>query len=177
MNEVANTGANEFATKNQALRYAFEHIALPRLFYAKTDELLSDLLTGRGVAVVKLYKIVRNNKNWKPPFKASDFTVTSHLYDFDGDACLIVDLKMQKPVKRFDCRNIYLCSSQKSGKALYFTSELSEEGPYLLGAWTSTEKHMNFGESQTQGEVDRVAQLYKDLLINGNLDALLCAIM
>ena len=89
---------------------------------------------------------------------------------------MIIRIEMPVPESALHSRAVYLCYSDKNGKNLYFTSELTEAGKYVLCCrpGIGTIKRIFCGDTPegVPDEFDKVADNYWGLVINDGLKQL-----
>lgn len=169
MKIIVNKKARENRNRFCAPRYSLEHIIMPKVVYDAAGAFLSSLLLERGSIFISLYEEIASDSDWNCPYQAEDFTVEPRLVQIEEDLVLAIRVAMPKAEEPFDCRSVYLCHNKNDGQILYFTSELTSIGNYLLCAWTEDKVHLNFGENADIDEFDRVVGLFKELVLDGHI--------
>lgn len=165
VNKKARENRNRFCTP----RYSLEHITIPKVMYGAAGAFLSRLLLERESILVSLYEEIASDSDWNCPYQAEDFSVEPRLVQIEKDLVLTIRVAMPKAEEPFDCRSVYLCYNKNDGQMLYFTSELTSIGNYLLCGWTEDKVHLNFGDNESIDEFDRVIGLFKELMLNGHI--------
>ena len=98
------------------------------------------------------------------------------VYYHDEISVLIIRIEMPVPDVALHSRAVYLCYSDKNGENLYFTSELTEAGKYVLCCrpGSGTIKRILCGDAPeaVPDEFDKVADNYWGLVINDGLKQL-----
>ena len=97
------------------------------------------------------------------------------VYYREDTSVLVIRIGMPDPEDVLQSRAVYLCYCSKNGDNLYFSSELAEEGNYLLCCKPDSKIfHMICGDApdDTQKEFDMVADCYWELMINDGLKEL-----
>ena len=154
-------------------RYYMEHKALPKALYNEGPRLLAAFLCGTDSAMVDFYrKAEKANPEYICPYNNNDFSVISQTYKRGQDSVLVVRIGMPKPEAVPLCRAIYLCYGSRSGFEFYLTSELSEDGGFLLCGWSRENMHFNFGAApeKNSAEMDRAADLFWEMVVDGGIE-------
>ena len=145
---------------NFEARYAMEHKILPHEMYAKGPQLMAALLGHRGDAVHALYaKLAESNPTYHCPYTSKSFSVSYKECTNDKKSMLMIQVSMPKPEKPWLCRSVYFCYGKDGQHDQYFTSELTQEGFYLVCSWTSWGAHATF-DIAPDNESDYVEQCY-----------------
>ncbi len=144
-------------------RHTFEHVTFPCAFYDWGQKMINNVVDGSRGYLADLYSHVEYADKAIRPYKPKHFNVLPRRYEAEDGAKMIVRIDLPKPANVLECRRIYLCRSEGTGKLMYFTSELSMEGTNYLCAWTKNHAHMLLRMGSVDNEFDTVAQLFGEL--------------
>ena len=170
-----------FQTTNMCLvhkrdnRYDVEQRLLPIELYSAGPMLLSRVLGDVNLVMERFYAETGAEQSGGP------FSETHRVYYHDDISVLIIRIEMPMPEVALHSRAVYLCYSDKNGENLYFTSELTKAGNYVLCCRPDSDmvKHILCGDAPEGApeEYDKVADNYWGLVINDGLKQLegLCA--
>ena len=151
-------------------RYVVEQRLLPAELYSSGAMLLTRVL-GDVNPVMQHYYAETGAERPK-----GSFSETHRVYYHDGISVLIIRIEMPVPEVTLHSRAVYLCYNDKSGENLYFTSELTEGGKYVLCCrpGSGTIKRILCGDAPegVAEEFDKVADNYWGLVINNGLKQL-----
>ena len=157
-------------SKHMDNRYVVEQRLLPTELYASGAMLLTRVL-GDVNPVMEHFYAVAGDKQTK-----GSFSETHRVYYHDGISVLIIRIEMPVPEASLHSRAVYLCYSDTNGENLYFTSELTEAGKYILCCrpGSGTIKRILCGDApeEVPDEFDKVADNYWGLVINDGLKQL-----
>lgn len=157
-------------SKHMDNRYVVEQRLLPTELYESGAMLLMRVL-GNVNPVMEYFYAEAGAKQTK-----GSFSEMHRVYYHDGISVLIIRIEMPVPEASLHSRAVYLCYSDKSGENLYFTSELTEAGKYVLCCrpGSGTIKRILCGDAPeaVPDEFDKVADNYWGLVINDGLKQL-----
>ena len=128
------------------VRYYFEQMLLPQLFYEYEDpNQFLGYLTENGVFSV--WESFTGNNGFDRVYGQEDFAQNLYLED-DGILMMLVNLP--KPEDLHLCNRVYLCLNPNNGKRGYYTVELIQAGEekWSLGGRTEQGETLNYGEAQ-----------------------------
>jgi len=151
-------------------RYNLEHIVLPKTMYELSEGLFGYILRERENALPLLYKMAGADPC---PYPLSDFQVDSSQIRIENQDVRIIRISMPPAKSIADCRAVYLCRNAKNNQMLYFTSELSRNGDYLIHVWMTERVHICFRSAPADAELNYVVSLYKELIIDGKLKSVM----
>lgn len=157
-------------------RYLVEQHMLPNRLYTSGPFLLNQLLKGADATMEQMYSEV----GAECPAPGS-FTESYRVFCRGDISVLVLRIGMLEPKGVLLSRAVYLCYCSKNGDDLYFTSELSECGKYLLCCRPNSEKIMHMlcceAPDNIDSEFELVADRYWELVINDGIKQLesLCA--
>ena len=144
-------------------RHAFEHIIFPTEFYKWGQIMMNQVIDGGQYYLAESYRFVDDQETALAQYKPKHFKVLVRDYPADNGKTTVARLELPKPARITECRRIYLCRNDITGKCLYFTSELSAQGTYYLCAWTKNHNHLLISIDPIPNEFDRVAELFPEL--------------
>lgn len=145
-----------------SVRYLVEHRLIPRSIYTNGLALSFSLMTAPGDTMAQFFQDAALIAAGATSVMPDDFSESCQAFEQEDDRLLIVRIGMPEPQEAPQCRAVYVCFSRNEGKRLYFTSELDENGKYMLCAWCQDEMHLNFGVAPegVQDETERIAALF-----------------
>lgn len=151
-------------------RYVVEQRLLPTELYSSGAMLLTRVLGDVNLVMEHHYAVAGAE------YPKGPFSETHRVYYHDEISVLIIRIEMPVPESALHSRAVYLCYSDKNGKNLYFTSELTEAGKYVLCCrpGIGTIKRIFCGDTPegVPDEFDKVADNYWGLVINDGLKQL-----
>ena len=151
-------------------RYVVEQRLLPTELYSSGAMLLTRVLGDVNLVMEHHYAVAGAE------YPKGPFSETHRVYYHDEISVLIIRIEMPVPEYALHSRAVYLCYSDKNGKNLYFTSELTEAGKYVLCCrpGIGTIKRIFCGDTPegVPDEFDKVADNYWGLVINDGLKQL-----
>ena len=157
-------------SKHMDNRYAVEQRLLPTELYSSGAMLLTRVLGDVNLVMEHHYAVAGAE------YPKGPFSETHRVYYYDEISVLIIRIEMPVPESALHSRAVYLCYSDKNGKNLYFTSELTEAGKYVLCCrpGIGTIKRIFCGDTPegVPDEFDKVADNYWGLVINDGLKQL-----
>ena len=149
-------------------RYVVEQYLLPDRLYTSGPLLLNQLLKGADPVMEQLYFEAGAEYSAK-----SCFTETYRVFCRDDTSLFVLRIGMPAPDGALLSRAVYLCYCSKNGDDLYFTSELAENGQYLLCCRPDSEKirHILCCEApdDIEKEFEMVADFYWELVIDDGI--------
>ena len=149
-------------------RYLVEQHLLPSRLYESGPFLLNQLLKGVGSAMEQLYFEV----GARSP-EQTEFTELYRVFCKGDTSVFVYRIGMPAPKGALLSRAAYLCYCSKNGDDLYFTSELAENGQYLLCCRPNSEqiKHILCCEApdDVNKEFEMVADYYRELVIDDGI--------
>ena len=146
-------------------RHAFEHIIFPTEFYKWGQIMMNQVIDGGQYYLAESYRFVDDHETALTQYQPQHFKVLVRDYPADNGKTTVARLELPKPARITECRRIYLCRNDITGKCLYFTSELSAQGTYYLCAWTKNHNHLLISIDPVPNEFDRVAELFPELAV------------
>ena len=157
-------------SKHMDNRYVVEQRLLPTELYSSGAMLLMRVLGDVNLVMEHHYAVAGAE------YPKGPFSETHRVYYHDEISVLIIRIEMPVPESALHSRAVYLCYSDKNGKNLYFTSELTEAGKYVLCCrpGIGTIKRIFCGDTPegVPDEFDKVADNYWGLVINDGLKQL-----
>lgn len=151
-------------------RYVVEQRLLPTELYSSGAMLLTRVLGDVNLVMEHHYAVAGAE------YPKGPFSETHRVYYHDEISVLIIRIEMPVPESALHSRAVYLCYSDKNGKNLYFTSELTEASKYVLCCrpGIGTIKRIFCGDTPegVPDEFDKVADNYWGLVINDGLKQL-----
>lgn len=157
-------------SKHMDNRYVVEQRLLPTELYSSGAMLLTRVLGDVNLVMEHHYAVAGAE------YPKGPFSETHRVYYHDEISVLIIRIEMPVPESALHSRAVYLCYSDKNGKNLYFTSELTEAGKYVLCCrpGIGTIKRIFCGDTPegVPDEFDKVADNYWGLVINDGLKQL-----
>lgn len=151
-------------------RYVVEQRLLPTELYSSGAMLLTRVLGDVNLVMEHHYAVAGAE------YPKGPFSETHRVYYHDEISVLIIRIEMPVAESALHSSAVYLCYSDKNGKNLYFTSELTEAGKYVLCCrpGIGTIKRIFCGDTPegVPDEFDKVADNYWGLVINDGLKQL-----
>ena len=144
-------------------RHSFEHVIFPTELYKWGQIMMNQVIDGGQYYLAESYRFVDDQETALAQYKPKHFKVLVRDYPADNGKTVVARLELPKPTRITECRRIYLCRNDATGKCLYFTSELSVQGTYYLCAWTKNHSHLLISIDPVPNEFDRVAELFPEL--------------
>jgi len=138
--------------------------------YELSEGLFSYILREREKSLQLLYKMAGADPC---PYPLSDFQVDSSQIRIENQDVRIIRITMPPAKNIADCRTVYLCRNTMNNQMLYFTSELSRNGDYLIHVWMTKRVHICFRAVPADAELNYVVSLYKELIIDGKLKSVM----
>lgn len=128
------------------MMYLLQHKLLPELFYLKKETFLYKLLRNAGETLVFFWNSLAAEAPIPAecPFSAEEIKVRMKKLITDRGMGVVVALTFPEPDVPTLCRAVYFCCHE-TGRAAYFTSELSFDSSYVLGGWNENGAHLNYG--------------------------------
>lgn len=153
----------ESKTPERIPRHAFEHVIFPSEFYKWGQTMMNQVIDGGQYYLAEAYRFVDDQETALTQYKPKNFKVLVRDYPVDNGKTVVARLELPKPTQITECRRIYLCRNEATGKCMYFTSELSAQRTYYLCAWTKNHSHLLLCMEPVDSEFDRVAELFGEL--------------
>ena len=149
-------------------RYVVEQYLLPDRLYTSGPLLLNQLLNGVDSVMEQLYY----EAGAEHPAQ-NDFTETYRVFCRGDTSLLVLRIGMPESDGELLSRAVYLCYCSKNGDELYFTSELAENGQYLLCCRPDSEVIRHILCCEAPNDIDKefemVADFYWELVIDDGI--------
>ncbi len=155
-------------------RYEVEQHLLPQELYTSGPMLLSRILGDVNSVMQGFYNKAGATNNYC-------FEETHKVYYRGYCSLLVIRIGMPEPEHDHLSRAVYLCYCDKNGENLYFMSELSASGRYVLCCRPEGKKPMHIlcmdAPEDATDEFGKVADLYWELVMDDGLKQLegICA--
>lgn len=139
-------------TEFEQFRYNLEHNILPNSYYNSKSDMLNSILDKEGKFFSDVYLVY--SPTTEIVYKEEDFKITQKRVMNDDNMLYFVIVDMPKPAVPMLCRRVYFCYEVKSGIAKYYTSELTQDGKFMMCSWNKHRQHANYGEAPTDKELE-----------------------
>ena len=155
MDEMTAKLLESYEEESKKMRCEVEQRLLADCFYESGSEFLNAILKDVDGEMNRFYRETgADSRNMV-------FSETHRTYTRGGITLLIVRIEPPVPTEPLQCRAVYLCFSEQTGKGAYFMSELGVNGDYWLCCRPDSDSvfHINLGSSSDDLETEFEAVL------------------
>ena len=153
-------------TDMEQFRYTLEHEILPNMFYKNKSDMFNAILDKGGKFFSDLYLIYGPVTDIV--YTENDFKISAKRCMSDNKMLYFLVVDMPEPTMPLLCQRVYFCCEVESEFVRYYTSELGENGSYLMCSWNKHHIHTNYDTAPEDEEQEfrRIGNIFLKYILN-----------